>query len=66
MASRQAQPFAPDERAQRKADPNKRWRWLIPVVVLAQVALKARKPGDHPCVRLPWHACQLRANPMLF
>ena len=40
MASRQAQAFVPDEKAQRKADPNKRWRWMIPLVIAAQVAFK--------------------------
>ena len=44
MASRQARPFAPDEQAQRKADPNKRWRWLIPFIIAAQVALKVGMP----------------------
>ena len=51
MASRQARPFAPDERAQRKADPNKRWRWLIPFVIAAQVALKvSMRPGPVPAL----------------
>ncbi len=40
MASGQAQAFVPDEKAQRKADPNKRWRWMIPLVIAAQVAFK--------------------------
>lgn len=40
MASSHAAPFVVDPKAKAKADPNKRHRWFIPLLLAAQIAFK--------------------------
>ena len=40
MASSHAAPFVVDPDAKAKADPNKRHRWFIPLLLAAQIAFK--------------------------
>lgn len=46
MASSHDESFAVDPKAQHKADPNKRHRWLIPLLIAAQIAFKVRAVGS--------------------